>query len=270
MSLAIAISPSPFAYGNEGKKSKQVILELASESTAQSVVLGLARSSGSSFRKEFLVSIALAVETIYSADWLLPIEGEPIASGALAFENGRITRVGTSAELGAGRRFPGAVIMPGLVNAHVHLEYSGYTGFGDGLDFGGWIALHLRRKLHLSFEDVVALARLGAAECLASGITTVVDASYSGASPLACSELGLKAIVGLEVFGGDPEAALARFEKLKEIAAPSAVRAGAVGNLAARALHGLARGLRRRSRAGRAGRDPPGRECGRAGLAHAR
>ena len=161
------------------------------------------------------------METIYSADWLLPIEGEPIESGAIAFENGLITRLGTSAELGSGRRFPGAAIMPGLVNAHVHLEYSGYTGFGDGLDFGGWIALHLQRKLNLSYEDVVALARLGAAECLASGVTTVVDASYSAASPRACSELGLKAIVGLEVFGGDPEAALARFEKLKEIAAPA-------------------------------------------------
>ncbi len=161
------------------------------------------------------------METIYSADWLLPIEGGPIESGAIAFEDGRITRIGTSAELGAGRRFPGAVIMPGLVNAHVHLEYSGYTGFGDGLDFGGWIALHLQRKLNLTFEDVVALARLGAAECLASGITTVVDASYSAASPRACSDLGLKAIVGLEVFGGDPEVALARFEKLKEIASPA-------------------------------------------------
>ena len=161
------------------------------------------------------------METIFSADWLLPIEGEPIADGAIAFENGRITRVGTSAELGAGRRFPGAAIMPGFVNAHAHLEYAGYTGFGDGLDFGGWIALHLERKLRLSFEDIVALARLGAAECLASGVTTVVDASFSAASPRACSELGLKAIVGLEVFGDDPEAALQRFEELKEVAGPA-------------------------------------------------
>ncbi len=161
------------------------------------------------------------METIYSADWLLPIEGEPIENGAVAFENGRITRVGTSAEVGAGRRFPEAAILPGFVNAHTHLEYAGYTGFGDGLDFGGWIALHLERKLHLSFEGIVALARLGAAECLASGITTVADASFSAASPRACSELGLKAIVGLEVFGDDPDAALRHFEELKEVADPA-------------------------------------------------
>jgi 5-methylthioadenosine/S-adenosylhomocysteine deaminase len=161
------------------------------------------------------------VETIFSADWLLPIEGEPIESGAIVFENGRITRVGTSREIGRGRNFPKAVIMPGFVNAHTHLEYAAFMGFGDGLDFGGWISLHLKRKLALSFEEVVSLARLGAAECLASGITTVMDASYSAASPRACSDLGLKAIVGLEVFGADPGQALRHFEELRVIAQPA-------------------------------------------------
>ena len=161
------------------------------------------------------------MKTIFSADWLLPIEGEPIENGAIAFENGRITRVGTSREIGRGRNFPKSVIMPGFVNAHTHLEYVAFTGFGDGLDFGGWISLHLKRKLALSFEEVVSLARLGAAECLASGITTVMDASYSAASPRACSDLGLKAIVGLEVLGADPGQALRRFEELRVIAQPA-------------------------------------------------
>lgn len=161
------------------------------------------------------------METIFSADWLLPVERTPIANGAIAIENGRITKVGTSEEIGRGRNFPKAVIMPGFVNAHTHLEYAGYTGFGDGLDFGGWIALHLERKLRLSFEEIVSLARLGAAECLASGITTVLDASFSAASARACSDLGLKAIVCLEVFGDDPGAALRHFEELRELALPS-------------------------------------------------
>jgi cytosine/adenosine deaminase-related metal-dependent hydrolase len=160
------------------------------------------------------------VETIFSADWVIPIEGKPIENGAISIENGLITRTGPSAELGAGRHFPGAAIIPGLVNAHAHLEYAGYTGFGDGLDFGGWIALHLQRKLRLTADDVVALARLGAAECLASGITTVVDAGFNGASPRACAELGLRAIAALEVFGDDPELALRRFEELKALAEP--------------------------------------------------
>ena len=47
------------------------------------------------------------------------------------------------------------------------------------------------------------MAALGAAECLRSGMTTVVDAAYSGAAVAACSAAGLRAIVAIEAFGGD-------------------------------------------------------------------
>jgi 5-methylthioadenosine/S-adenosylhomocysteine deaminase len=157
------------------------------------------------------------VETVLSADWVLPIEAPPIADGAVAIEEGRIAAVGTSAELGRGRHYPDAVIMPGFVNAHSHLEYTVYTGFGDGLELGPWLSLHLDRKRVLSFEETTAIARLGAAECLASGITTVADASYSGAAAIACAGLGLRAIVCLEVFGDDPDPALARFHELRAL-----------------------------------------------------
>ena len=30
--------------------------------------------------------------------------------------------------------------MPGFVNAHSHLEYAVYAGFGDALPFGPWLA----------------------------------------------------------------------------------------------------------------------------------
>ncbi len=137
--------------------------------------------------------------TVYSADWVLPIEGAPIRDGAVAVEDGRILAVGP----GEGdEHFAGAAIVPGFVNAHSHLEYAVYAGFGDGLPFDEWISLHVARKHRLDFEEMTAIARLGAAECLRSGIATVGDASYSGAAALACDELGLRAIVYLEVFGG--------------------------------------------------------------------
>jgi cytosine/adenosine deaminase-related metal-dependent hydrolase len=56
-----------------------------------------------------------------------------------------------------------------------------------------------------------AVARLGAAECLASGITTVGDLSFSGAAVTACAELGLRAIVYLEVFGPGTDQMETRF-----------------------------------------------------------
>jgi cytosine/adenosine deaminase-related metal-dependent hydrolase len=72
---------------------------------------------------------------VVSADWVVPVEGDPIADGAVAIEDGTIAAVGPAADLGRGERFDGAVIVPGLVNAHTHVEYAVYAGFGDGLPF---------------------------------------------------------------------------------------------------------------------------------------
>ncbi len=64
---------------------------------------------------------------VYAASYLLPVEGPPIAGGALAVEDGEIVAVGTLDLLqavcpGEVTEFPDCVIMPGLVNAHSHLE----------------------------------------------------------------------------------------------------------------------------------------------------
>jgi cytosine/adenosine deaminase-related metal-dependent hydrolase len=150
--------------------------------------------------------------TVYSADWVLPVDAEPVADGAVAVEDGRIVAVGTRDELGEGERFDGAAILPGFVNAHSHLEYAVYAGFGDGRPFDEWLALHVQRKSRIGLDEMTAIARLGAAECLASGITTVGDASYSGAAATACEELGLRGIVYIEVFGGGIGQIAERFE----------------------------------------------------------
>ena len=153
---------------------------------------------------------------VISADWVLPVEGAPVENGAVAIEDGRVAAVGTIAELGAGDHFADAAIVPGLVNAHTHLEYAVYAGFGDGLSFGPWISTHVERKRRLERSDMEAIARLGAAECLRSGITTVGDLAFSGASAHACAELGLRAIVYLEVFGVEAADALRQFEEKHE------------------------------------------------------
>lgn len=144
---------------------------------------------------------------VLAADWVLPVDGPPIERGAVAFEDGRIVAVGSPSELGpADETYEDAIIVPGFVNAHSHLEYAVYAGFGDGLDFGPWIMVHVARKRLLDTDDAVAIARLGAAQCLTSGVTTLSDASFSGAAAQACAELGLRAIVAFEVFGQDASA----------------------------------------------------------------
>ncbi len=84
---------------------------------------------------------------IVSADWVLPVSGPPIPDGAVAIEDGRILAVGPASELGEGSRFADAAVIPGFVNAHSHLEYAVYAGFGDGLaDFSDWIGTPRRAQ----------------------------------------------------------------------------------------------------------------------------
>ncbi|HEY2327617.1 MAG TPA: amidohydrolase family protein [Gaiellaceae bacterium] len=153
-----------------------------------------------------------------SADWVLPMDGEPIDGGYVEFDGATIVSVGK----GRGdRHFPEAAIIPGFVNAHSHIEYSVYAGFGDGLAFGPWITLHTQRKARLEPADMLAVARRGAADSLRSGITTTADYSFSGDAALAAAEFGLRAIVYLEVFAHEPAAAAERYSRLRDQLPPS-------------------------------------------------
>jgi cytosine/adenosine deaminase-related metal-dependent hydrolase len=151
--------------------------------------------------------------TALSADWVLPGDGPPLRDSRVVWEDGRIVEIGPGR---AERHLEGAAILPGLVNAHSHLEYAVYAGFGDGLGFGPWLRVHIERKARLALAETEAVARLGAADCLASGITTIGDASYSGAAATAAAELGLRAIVYIEVFGPGTGQMQTRFEAHSE------------------------------------------------------
>ena len=115
-----------------------------------------------------------------------------------------------------------------------------------------------------------AIARLGAAQCLASGITTVGDAAFTGATAHACAELGLRAIVYLEVFGRDPSEAMQQFEEKAEYVGCRSVGPRPDRRVAARPLHLLDRGVRSLPGPRRAGDDALQREPGRARLAASR
>src|SRR6266581_5950029 len=104
-----------------------------------------------------------------SASWVLPVDAPPIEGGLVRWQDGELVEVGPGH---AERHYPDAAIVPGFVNAHSHLEYAVYAGFGDGLAFGPWIATHIRRKSQLDEADMVSIARCGAAESLAAGIPT--------------------------------------------------------------------------------------------------
>jgi cytosine/adenosine deaminase-related metal-dependent hydrolase len=147
--------------------------------------------------------------TTVSADWVLPLDGPALRNAHVTWEDGMILEVAPGR---TERHLDDAVLLPGFVNAHSHLEYSVYAGFGDGLPFSAWLGTHITRKRKLVYDDMLAIALRGAADSLGSGITTTADYSFSGASAVAAAELGLRAIVYLEVFAQDPSVAESQFD----------------------------------------------------------
>jgi cytosine/adenosine deaminase-related metal-dependent hydrolase len=172
------------------------------------------------------------VSTLFAADWVVPVSSPPLAGGAVLVEGERIAAVGPAAALAAAHLtasridLPGCVLAPGFVNLHAHIEYAAYSGLGDGLAFGPWIEAHTRRTWRLGSEGLEAMAQLGAAECLRSGMTTLVDAAYAGASVRACTALGLRAVVAIEAFGGDDADVPAVMARLEERLDALAAEAG--------------------------------------------
>jgi cytosine/adenosine deaminase-related metal-dependent hydrolase len=143
----------------------------------------------------------------YRARWVLPITAPPIEYGVVACEDGVIRFVGRGDEAPPGDDFElgDTVLLPGLVNAHTHLELTAMRGFLEDLAFEDWIdTLRRSRTAVLDDEALLDSARLGVIEGVEHGVTTFADTSASGVTARAMRECGVRGIMYQEVFGPDP------------------------------------------------------------------
>lgn len=116
----------------------------------------------------------------YRADWVLPIADDPISNGSVTVEQGRIAAVGTTTGgdvVDLGR----AVIVPGLVNAHTHLELSYlHERIPPTRSFGEWVRIVMEtRRQYPDPADprIVEPARAAIARARAFGTALVGDVS---------------------------------------------------------------------------------------------
>ncbi len=154
---------------------------------------------------------------IFAASHLLPVVAPPLTGGALAVEQGRIVAVGTVAELTASfsaqvTEFPGCVILPGLVNAHSHLELTHFPSWKirKGIDYAprtysDWViqVIKIRRALTVSEREQSVLE--GIRISLESG-TTVLGEILSDHQLLRLYlQSPLAGRVYLEIIGQEPQ-----------------------------------------------------------------
>jgi cytosine/adenosine deaminase-related metal-dependent hydrolase len=124
--------------------------------------------------------------TLLLADWVAPMDRPLLHSAGVAIAGDTILAVGHSQELRSSypaatiADFGRAVLMPGLVNAHVHLELSALKPGDKPASFVDWI----KRLVHRSPVDSAAAAAfvekgvaIGIEQCRKFGVTTIGDIS---------------------------------------------------------------------------------------------
>jgi cytosine/adenosine deaminase-related metal-dependent hydrolase len=147
--------------------------------------------------------------SVVAADWVLPVASAPIRAGAVAIDGDRVGWLGPLAQLpkpwSEARidRRPG-IITPGLVNAHTHLQYTGFAALGQR-QYSGF------EQWSFAFEaDYLAVtqpsywtssALAGVRQAVAAGTTVFADIITNDEARGALAACGVTGIEYLEAIG---------------------------------------------------------------------
>ena len=117
-------------------------------------------------------------DLLLSAAWIAPMTGPPVRDSGVVFREGRIAAIGPMRTLrnshpdaeihDAGN----AVVLPGLVNAHTHLQLSSIQRGRPPARFVDWIIDLLGQS---SSVNPAAAVRAGIQQCLRFGVTSIGD-----------------------------------------------------------------------------------------------
>jgi aminodeoxyfutalosine deaminase len=165
--------------------------------------------------------------SLYRSAWVLPITSPPIRDGWILVEDGRV------AAIGDGRTPPGhrevnlgaRAVLPGLVNAHTHLELSWMRArIPPAARMPDWIRalMALRREVHR--DDPLAMAA-AVAEVRRAGTSLVGDISNTLASIHALGASPLGGCLFYEVLGFNQPDPVGRVrEKAEQVRAAASPR----------------------------------------------
>ena len=119
--------------------------------------------------------------TEHRARWVLPISQPPIRDGWVAVEGGRIIDVGRLKPAPTDTGPEQIAILPGLVNAHTHLELSYlHDRIPPQLRFGSWVRAVMdarRRYPDPAHPDIVGAAERAIVDAVAAGTALFGDVS---------------------------------------------------------------------------------------------
>ena len=143
-----------------------------------------------------------------SASWSLtarlvfPVDRPPLERGVVVVDGEKIVAVEAHGVRTADLDLGDAAVLPGLVNAHTHLDLTGargrvpFTG-----DFTEWLNAVIAHRRGVAAEHIQADVRAGMAESVAFGVSLVGDISGQGLSWPILAESPLRSVVFFELLG---------------------------------------------------------------------
>ncbi|MCS6977237.1 MAG: amidohydrolase family protein [Gemmatales bacterium] len=144
------------------------------------------------------------------ARWIVPLDRPPIHDGILTMDGGRIAEVAAPKDVVLNPStdpvdLGDCVVLPGLVNAHTHLDLGGLRQLPKQMpascSFAEWLRQVVAYRRSASSDGVRKAIREGIEESLRSGVTLVGDISADGASLFELENSPLRAVVFHEVIG---------------------------------------------------------------------
>jgi len=151
-----------------------------------------------------------------------PVTAPLIEDGAVLVDaTGRIASVGPHSHVptpphAESLEFPEAILVPGLINCHTHLELTHLAGQNAEPEFAKWIRRVRELKDATPPDGFYAAAVEGVKDAWARGVTCVAETGSTGAVMQALHDLGGRGIVYHEVFGPDPAQLDASMQALED------------------------------------------------------
>jgi 5-methylthioadenosine/S-adenosylhomocysteine deaminase len=132
-----------------------------------------------------------------------------LPNGAIAIRDGAIVAVGPREAVTAAWTAPavidasGDLVLPGLIDGHTHVAMTLFRGLADDLPLHTWLERHVwpaeRQFIHP--DTVRAGSRLGIAELLRAGVTTLCDMYfYEDDVAAVADELGIRGVFAQAFF----------------------------------------------------------------------
>jgi cytosine/adenosine deaminase-related metal-dependent hydrolase len=139
-----------------------------------------------------------------TARWVFPASSLPLEGGTVTVRGDRIEAVEPRGVRSADEDLGNVALIPGLVNAHTHLDLSGARGLIPPTDpdhFTDWLRGVIAYRRTRSEADTLADIDAGLAECLRFGTTLIGDIASEGKSWDAVSTAKTRAVVYREMIG---------------------------------------------------------------------